>query len=321
LPNSGAQYELTDDQISALVNAFSASLDNSNIDPLTGEGHIDWSYSLTNSDVDFLSEGDEFSFTYDVVIHDNGSAAAGDTVASITVNVVGTNDDPVVTSTGEVTNLATTEEIVEGTSTASLSSVLLFTDVDLGDSFNITVSNESSNGSFYGTLLPLQPAESPLNSGVFQLGVNYQISAADSPGLESISSLAEGEVVTETYTVTITDIPGGGSVTRPIVVTLTGSNDNPEITFATGNDEGALESLLTLDTAVGETLIADGAETADLGWTFTGTASDFDYLADGETLEIEYTIEVSDDNTPPGLDTQTVTRLMLRTLLKKTPLL
>ena len=245
LANSGNQFVLSDAQIATLINAFSATL--GDIDPLTGQGEIDWSYSLDNADIDFLSAGDSFSFTYDVIIHDNGDGASNagdDTTATITVNVVGTNDNPVITSTGTVTNLSTTEGSVEASSSTTLTSVLQFSDVDLGDGFNVTVSSTSSNGLFYGTLQPLQPSESPLDSGVFGFGVNYQITSNDSFGLANINSLAEGEVVVETYTVSITDIPGGGSVTRDIVVTLTGENDAPTIEVVVGNNDestGALD--------------------------------------------------------------------------------
>ena len=45
----------------------------------------------------------------------------------------------------------------------------------------------------------------------------------------------------------------------------------------------------------------------DLAWTFNSGAEAFDYLEDGDTLVLTYTITVTDDDSTPLNDSETLT--------------
>src|SRR5258707_11599672 len=58
--------------------------------------------------------------------------------------------------------------------------------------------------------------------------------------------LSEGEVVTDSFTATVTD-NFGATATEVVIITLTGTNDAPVITTATGQDAGAVSEDVAAD--------------------------------------------------------------------------
>ncbi len=52
-----------------------------------------------------------------------------------------------------------------------------------------------------------------------------------------LQSLAQGQTITQVYTVTVTD-NNGASVTQDVTVTITGTNDAPTIASRCGDDHG-----------------------------------------------------------------------------------
>ena len=84
-----------------------------------------------------------------------------------------------------------------------------------------------------------------------------------------------------------------------VVVTGTGSGSVPGTL-----DNATLQSYLS----VSPTAILDNTETsATLTWDFNSGSEAFDFLADGETLVLTYTIIATDDNASPLSDSETVT--------------
>ena len=180
---------------------------------------------------------------------------------------------------------------------------------------------------------PLTVVQSPGNTNDGSASWSY--STADG----AFDFLADGEILTLTYTATVDD-GHGGVVTKPITVTVTGSNDTPDITSgaqaATIAERADTHGSATPDTASGAitfidadltdthevkltgvnasgvmTGLANG--TVQLSWLSLGTLTDstdgvqgskswsfsapdsyFDYLADGETVTLTYTVEVDD---------------------------
>ena len=165
------------------------------------------------------------------------------------------------------------------------------------------------------------------------------------------SSLRVGQVITQTYTVTIDDGHTGGTVTQPVTVTITGTEDAPTIT--SGPQSGAITELpgthdsTALDTATGAVTFTDvdlidhhtvsvtgvtvsgatsglpsnstllgwltlGTLTDTVGglggsdaWTFSAQDKNFDYLTEGQTVTLTYTVQVDDGHTG-GVVTQPV---------------
>ncbi|NRB32388.1 MAG: FecR domain-containing protein, partial [Rhizobiaceae bacterium] len=96
--------------------------------------------------------------------------------------------------------------------------------------------------------------------------------------------------------VDITDTGHSFSVTQVVQTPSGGASDHPTLNIA------ALQGLLNVGTSVAPTNAATGGS---INWSFTGTEDQFDYLADGESLALVYTVQVQD--ALGATDTTTVT--------------
>ncbi|MFC1236516.1 VCBS domain-containing protein [Vibrio sp. F74] len=171
------------------------------IDSKTGE------YTFTpGTDFQALAAGETKDVSFIVTINDGHG---GTDTEQVTVTVTGTNDAPTLA----VTNLAANEDglSVKGTAT--------FTDVDLTDTHSFTVSNMAAGE---GTV----SIDATTGEYTFTPGTDFQ-------------ALAAGKIKDVTFDVTIND-GHGGSDTQQVIVSVTGTNDNPIITdIRTGSiDEG-----------------------------------------------------------------------------------
>lgn len=170
---------------------------------------------------------------------------AASNIATTTFHVVGVNDAPVVTEavlTGEVTerpdgageNLAPDHEV---------SGTITFTDLDINDQHTVTITPAGSG--YLGTVTE----ESDFVSGGGTVNWKFQVADAD------IDFLAQGEIRTQVYDVTISD--GTVSVTQQIAVNLHGTNDAPEFISADGSFAFAVTEDLPAGTIVGQALALD----------------------------------------------------------------
>ncbi len=128
--------------------------------------------------------------------------------------------------------------VEDGQQTAS--GTITFKDIDLIDTHLI---GKSLTGGSASTALPgFNPATQPLGTLALSLTENN----ADTNNLGTVGwtftidnalaqQLAVGQVITQTYTVSIDD-QHGGMVTQDVTVTITGTNDGPVIT---SNDQSA----------------------------------------------------------------------------------
>ncbi|MBD9621299.1 VCBS domain-containing protein, partial [Pseudomonas sp. PDM07] len=143
----------------------------------------------------------------------------------------------------------------------------------------------------------------------------------------AVQSLQAGESHNEVFTIQVSDGLGGVD-TQQVTVTVTGSNDAPVLSFANGNDAGAVQedtslsvsgqfSSSDIDHAATATWSIAGSNTGTYGsiavdgsgqWTYTlangtdGVASAVQSLKAGETHNEVFTIQVSDGL--GGVDTQ-----------------
>ncbi|WP_425993874.1 VCBS domain-containing protein [Afipia sp. DC4300-2b1] len=201
------------------------------------QGSVGWHFSLDDNDptLQSLAEGQTITQIYTITIKDDNGVPVTQTV---TITITGTNDDPLITaSTND--HPALTED-----GTLSASGVITFKDVDLTDGHLVT--QALTSGSISSTLPGFDPAHDQL--GTLTLTKSESTTDTDNTGTVSwsfaannalLQQLAVGQVVTQTYTVTIDDQHGGTPATQTIVVTLTGTNDDPLITAST-NDHPAL---------------------------------------------------------------------------------
>ena len=189
-----------------------------------------WSFAAPDHYFDYLANGETVTLTYTVKVDDHHG---GFTSQDVLITVTGSNDAPTVTaSNGAIIEMAGTGNTALDHAGGSIS----FADLDLSDRPIVSASfsgyaykaaNGTSNLSLtaqqqhdLGVALTLTPAGGNTNNG----SVSWSYDVADS----QFDFLANNETLTLTYTATVDD-HHGGVVTKPVTVTITGSNDTPTL--------------------------------------------------------------------------------------------
>ncbi len=128
------------------------------------------------------------------------------------------------------------------------SDTITFQDVDLIDTHTATFAFTSStssaalpgfvdNSTHIGTFA-IDAAVTENNADTINTGsLGWSFTLADNDPV--LQSLAQGETITQVYTVTITD-NNGATVTQDVTVTITGTNDAPTIVGASTVATGAV---------------------------------------------------------------------------------
>ena len=238
-----------------------------------------WSYTAGTA-AEGLAAGETKTDSFVATVTDEAGATATKTV---TITLTGTNDQPVVTSSTAAAKGSVTEDTAPGTG-----GTLTASDVD-GD----TLTWSGSASGTYGTFAIAA-------SGVW----TYTAGAG-------ADALVDGQVVSESFTATVSD-GAGGSATQVVTVTITGTNDAPTVENlvlsvsknsvisgqlpATDNEGDALTFAIGGDTPQHGSLSLTGEGTysyqPDIG--YTGTDS-FSYLvtdSNGDSAEGTVTINV-----------------------------
>nr|WP_276540315.1 VCBS domain-containing protein [Bradyrhizobium elkanii] len=202
--------------------------------------------------------------------------------ATTTLTFTGVNDGPVVSTDvsgpHKITELAgrTGDTIDYDTATGTLA----FTDADLSDTHTVSKSAPSfawSGGPLTVAQVSTLTTASSLtltktdSTGSGSGSVSFTYSAAD----QTFDFLAQGETLTITYNLTVTDNHGASS-TKPVTITITGTNDAPVVAAALTSTaaEGAASYTLNL---------LSGASDPDHGETATLSVADVSYTVDGGT--------------------------------------
>src|SRR5205085_745725 len=191
-------------------------------------GVVTWNYSVAAAAVEYLAAGEHKieTFTFDVLDGQGGSVTR-----TVSVDITGTNDAPVVAAT-DVSGAVT--ELVTPVGNLTDSGTIAFTDVDLSDVHSISAVTPS-----VGALGSVTATVSTDTTGSGLGGVvtwNYSVAAA------AVEYLAAGEHKIETFTFDVLD-GQGGSVTRTGSVDITGTNDAPVV--AATDVSGAVTELVT----------------------------------------------------------------------------
>ena len=108
-------------------------------------------------------------------------------------------------------------------------------------------------------------------------------------GPTSISLNETDAVLTTAGSLTVTDADTADFVTisnQSLAITGTSNRNDP-----VAPSRADLENMLTVTPS---TVLDGSTNTATLNWSFNSNGEKFDYLADGETLILQYTIEISD---------------------------
>ncbi len=315
-------------------------------------GTATWTYSIADSAFDFIAEGETLNLNY-VAQVDDGHGGVISTQITVSIRggdvvVVGTNDVPTIDATSDAFAELSNKTGSDALHTAS--GTITFTDVDLTDrpvasaaftSFTFEPAvNNVANALTEAQLAAIAAVQAPLT--VTQAAGNANDGSASwsySVPDSAFDFLAEGEVLTLTYTATVDDAHGG-VVATPFTITVTGSNDAVEITGgehtaaiteiagAHGSDQadtasgsinfadvdltdthevtvtgvtasGVMTGLADHDTRFDWLTLGNLVDSTDgvpgsQAWTFSAPDHYFDYLADGETVTLTYTVQVDD---------------------------
>ncbi|MEY9179863.1 VCBS repeat-containing protein [Bradyrhizobium sp. USDA 326] len=201
-------------------------------------GSATWTYSVPDHLFDFLAEDEKLILNYVVQVDDgHGGIVSTPLTVSINgadVNVEGTNDVPTIIEDDTTPTGAVTEDDAAVTLVAN--GTITFNDPDLTDTHTASFELKSTTSSAH---LP------GFSDGTSHIGTFALTSVSESPGVSSrgsvgwtltidnndpvLQSLAEDQTVTQVYTVTVDD-HHGGTVTKDVTVTITGTNDAPTVT-------------------------------------------------------------------------------------------
>ncbi len=266
---------LTSAEADALEQAFSLTQPGN-----TNNGAIGWSYQISDSALDFLGAGETAQVTSTVLLDDHQN---GHDTATVTINVTGTNDAPVLAVDTSGTAGTTLHAIAERAGVTgdtvdhdTASGTLSFTDADLDDTHTVGHSGPTyalSGGTLTTTQADALTAAAQLNlseidsthSGAGSVDFSYY--APDS----SFDFLAAGQTLTVSYTVTVTDNSNISS-SQPVTFTITGSNDAPAVeahnstlSYTENQAPAAIDPALTLSDVDSATL---GVATVQISGNF-----------------------------------------------------
>ncbi|WP_238272784.1 beta strand repeat-containing protein, partial [Methylobacterium cerastii] len=204
-----------------------------------------YTYSVANSAVQYLAAGQPKNEVFTVTSLDG-------TTKDITFTITGTNDAPMLAADAG-THIFTEAAATTGSTTAvTLTASLSFTDVDLIDTHTVSVAAPVLTGSgttgltgdqsaalvtaLTGALTPgtITDTSATVTTGTIPLNFSKADGAFD--------FLAAGEKLTISYDVTVSDQHTGGTATRPVVITVTGTNDAPVLAADTGTHAFAEQS-------------------------------------------------------------------------------
>src|SRR5262245_27677249 len=332
-------------------------------DPAAGS-NFSWTFTSGSSGdgaFNFLSRRATRRESETLKATDNAATAMTDTQL-VTITITGSNDAPDITGTADSATKTETDTTLSATGTLNV------VDVDLADTVLVTVDSVAVDPSstFSGSnplslaQLKTMMAVSPVTALAADpaAGSNFSWTfTSGSSGDGAFNFLRQGETLVLNYTLKATDNAATALTdTQLVTITITGSNDAPDITgtavsatkaetdttlSATGTlnvvdvdladtvlvtvDSVAIDpsstfsgtnplSLAQLKTmmAVSPTtpLTADPSAGSNFTWTFTsGSSGDgaFNFLRQGETLVLNYTLKATDNAGTPLTDTQLVT--------------
>ena len=186
-----------------------------------------------------------------VTIEYGVSDGTATTPASASFTVTGTNDMPVVAA-ADVTGAVT--ELIAPAGNLTDSGTIGFSDVDLADVHSVSAVTPSAGA--LGTLTASVSADTTGSGTGGLVSWNYSVAAG------AVEYLAKDQTKVETFSFDLSD-GQGGTVTRTVSVTLTGTNDAPDIRAVT--TDSAAQTLAETDAglnAIGTLTVTD-VDTAD----------------------------------------------------------
>ncbi|MEE4014683.1 VCBS domain-containing protein [Roseibium sp. FZY0029] len=229
-------------------------------DKFDDQGRVSYSYKVQDKAIDFLAEGDVLTIEYTLKVqdtHDPNSFVE----RPVTVNIIGTNDQPEILVEQSVLDFAVDEDLnANPQNIGELTGNIVVDDPDLGDTLYISVEGNGSPAYSEGDLPDGVDINTLLTAGNFDftsgtaLDNIFAVPKGEDGNVEftyayngsaNLDWLADGETLTLTFDVKVSDrnwFPEGTDTTQ-ITITITGTNDGP--VFSSGVFEGVIEEANT----------------------------------------------------------------------------
>ncbi|MEK7342229.1 MAG: VCBS domain-containing protein, partial [Pseudomonadota bacterium] len=263
----------------------------------SGSGSVTWDFSAPDINFDYLKKDDTLTLTYTVEVKDKQDAFF---TQLVTITVTGTNDAPLLSIITLPDDQA--ESGNASAQTIEADGLLTVQDADIGDTLTVSAGTPevelrdasdtvvSYSGIPEALLDGLSFDDAISASGEEQsIGWTYAATA-------DLDFLRAGDTLTLTYTVTLEDETGATSQ-QPLVITITGTNDAPEINVPSTTPSAVVEGsdVLTHASVSGNLSGVDGANWFDADRTedaalklvkgSSGTDAQINLVFDGVTGE------------------------------------
>ncbi|MGQ0677210.1 MAG: VCBS domain-containing protein, partial [Rhodospirillales bacterium] len=234
-----------------LLGTFSLSAITEDPADTTNTGTLDWTFTVANSAVQHLAKDQVVTQVYTVTVTDNNGALI---TVDVTVTITGVNDTATVTSLAADHAGAVTEDTsVNGGGNVVATDTITFSDIDLIDTHTVSAVLASSDA--VANLPGFDDTAPGFDSiGTFALSAVTEDNTNTDPNGSftwtytlansnaTLQSLAEGQTITQIYTVSIKDNSGAGNDTRTqdVAITINGKNDTATIVSGSTDDAGAV---------------------------------------------------------------------------------
>ncbi len=251
-----------------IVQSVSGTYGTITIDKTTGEYTYTLNASASNATLNALAQGDKASDSFQIVAIDATDPAKISSPQTVTVNIEGQNDAPVITG---YQNLSLSE--LSGSSTGTVSA----TDVDSNEQERLryTVTDED------GKALTVIDGQVQLRYGTVTIDANGKYTYTLGGGRETLDHLPSGSVAEDDFYVTVTD-PQGATDIQKIDVTINGVNHAPTVIAGTAL-EITEDACLVVASGEGNTSITDDKDGASLFFSTDKTGTNrVQELADPE---------------------------------------
>ncbi|MGJ4953912.1 VCBS domain-containing protein [Bradyrhizobium sp. HKCCYLS20291] len=192
-----------------------------------GAASIGWNYDPAAANLDFLRQGQQLVLTYTVAVSDGIHDSGTQTVA---ITITGTDDLPTITGSA-----GTVDEAGAAHAQAiALAGTIAVTDLDAGDPLTASVIS-SPTVMLDGHAFTLPAGAAALadaaalsfdNAGNLSNGGTTNIAWIYHPGAADLDFLKQGQTLTLTYAVDVSD-GIGTSAPQTVVITINGTNDAP----------------------------------------------------------------------------------------------
>ena len=206
-------------------------------------GRVDWTFSIDNALTQYLAADQSIDVTYRITITDDSGVKndpeAETETQDVVITINGANDDPVLSVSSLLNSEA--ESLTETDAALTTSGTLTATDIDLTNTVSIsnisvnkgdTTDGLISNDTELLNMLSVSPVQVlDGTQTVNQFTWSFDSAPVANTNPESFDYLANGETLTLTYTLTLSDGESGSTPdTHNIVITINGTNDDPQIT-------------------------------------------------------------------------------------------